>query len=151
MNASSEKFANHRSGRFGLAMTACLMLSACGTQGLLSSSAIDPSSKVADQVAALVKEGGDYPTFAGIPPVPTDQRALRAWGESAGQIEALGSDLERATAEGTWSLSGTERFAARSRSQIDMAPSLAASTAAETEAFARALRKRATPPPPPKR
>ena len=151
MNVSSKIFANHRFGRFSLAMAACIMLSGCGTQGLLSSTTIDPNSTVADQVAALVNEGGEYPTFAGIPPVPTDQRSLRAWGESASQIEALGTDLELATAEGTWSLSGTERFAAHSRSQIDMAPSLAASTAAETEAFARALRKRATPPPPPKR
>ena len=128
-----------------------MSIGGCGTADLMTSTKIDTRSKVADQVAALTQASGPYPTFDGIPAMPTDLRPVKAWGEGAKQVETALADLERATAPGTWSLSGTERFAAHARSQIDMSPELAASSVAETEAFARALRKRATPPPPPKR
>ena len=153
MNTSSEVFANHRrsAGKILLGLSLCAGLASCGTAGLMTSAKTDPRSKIADQVAALTQSTGPYPTFEGIPAMPTDIRPLRAWGEGAHQVEAMLAELERATAPGTWSLSGTERFSAQARSQIDMSPALAVSSAAESEAFARALRKRATPPPPPKR
>lgn len=112
---------------------------------------VDPSSSVAEDVARMAHESRTYPTFDAIPPAPTGsaQRPLAAWGQAADQLEIAAAKVERETAPGTWTLSGTERFVARARSQAgpDMG---AATTTPSSEAFAKELRERATPPPSPR-
>jgi hypothetical protein len=117
----------------------------------LATAPLDPNSPVAGEVAALAHQNAAYPTFAAMPAMPTDQRPLKSWGKSAEQIAAAGRDLERQTADSTWTLTGTESFAASALREAGPAPTGPESTTAETEAYARDLRKRATPPPPPKR
>ncbi|HEX5380588.1 MAG TPA: hypothetical protein VFW47_18570 [Phenylobacterium sp.] len=102
-------------------------------------------------MAALANHNKAFPTFAGIPAYPKDQRPLKAWGPAARQIERAGDQLVAATAPGTWTLTGTEAFAAETLRHAGPAFAAGESTTAETEAFARDQRKRATPPPPPKR
>ena len=106
---------------------------------------------MAPEVAAISRAARPYPTFADIPAAPTDLRPVKAWGQAARATELDRLNLETATADNTWTLSGTEAFAARAIADAGAVPASLTSTSAATEAYARELRRRATPPPPPKR
>ncbi|HVI32925.1 hypothetical protein [Phenylobacterium sp.] len=137
--------------------TAARLLAAAGASALLAGCAsnpfdaakVDPTSPVAGEVSRLVRANRDYPTFAEIPKKPTDVRPLRLFGQAADEVAAAGAALEQATAPSTWTLSNTDSFAARARS--DAGPDAGPADPRSTEAFADDLRRRATPPPPPKR
>ena len=110
---------------------------------------VDPRSPIAKDVPKLVKADAPYPTFAAVPPVPKDVRPHRQYGVAAAQVTKAAADLERATADDTWTLKqDTTAYAAQARAAAG--PDLPATSSADTEAFAAALRKRATPPPPAK-
>ncbi|MFM8941464.1 MAG: hypothetical protein ACKOEY_16040 [Phenylobacterium sp.] len=95
----------------------------------------------------LVRASGSYPEFSDIPDLPTDVRPLAEWGRAARSVMSEGLSLERNTTEATWILDNTEAFAARARVDAGPpAPTVSATPAAE--AFAREIRRRATPPPP---
>jgi hypothetical protein len=130
---------------------ACALASACAGVGL-SDTRIDPASPVAGDVAKMVKANAAFPKFSQIPPVPKDVRAPRAYGVAAAQTVKVRDDIVAATAPGSWTLQGggdTAAFAGQARAAAG--PELAPTDPAVTEAFARELRRRATPPPPPKR
>lgn len=109
---------------------------------------VNPDSPIAAEVAAAAKRKADFPSFHDIPKPPTDQRPVAAWGQAAGDTEDAGRRLERETAPGTWSLEGTETFSGKAQAEIGR--DAGAVTGADTEAFARAARERATPPPSPR-
>jgi hypothetical protein len=116
----------------------------------LAEAQVNPASPVAAEVAKAAHANPDFPSFNEIPPVPNDVRPLRLYGQEANDLKLAAAELERATAPGTWALTGdTEAFAARARTEVG--PDLPAANPADTEAYANELRKRATPPPPPKR
>jgi len=112
---------------------------------------IDKASAAAPEITALAHSSKPFPTFSQIPAAPSDVRADRAWGKAAADLEAQSAELSRATAPGTWSLNGTSGFA--QKAQADAGPGVTGpeSTTADTEAFAKQARARATPPPPPKK
>lgn len=151
MNAPLRLFVRPQARRSVVAVVGAvgLAVSVAGCANPFATAKVDPNSPVAADVAALAAQKRPFPTFADIPPVPTDQRPVAAWGKEVAQLKTAGAQLEQATADNTWTLQGTERFAARARSeagpQIDTN-----STTQSTEAFARQLRERATPPPPPR-
>jgi hypothetical protein len=124
-----------------------------GCAGLrLSDTRIDPASPVAGDVAKLARANPDYPEFSEIPPIPTDVRPVRLYGAAAADLLELRDRILRATAPDTWTLKGgeaTDAFADRARAAAG--PEFTPGDPSATEAFARALRKRATPPPPPRR
>lgn len=128
-----------------------LGLTACAPGNILATAPVDPRSPIAGDVAALAHQNKAFPTFASIPAEPKDVRPAKAWGQSAQQIEASGRKLERETADNTWTLTGTEAFAGAALKQAGPAIDGPESTTAATEAYVREMRKRATPPPPPKR
>lgn len=141
---------------FSIRSAACLIAgaSACG---LLAGCAgnpfqdakVDPRSPVAGEVARVARANRAWPTFAAIPPVPKDVRPAGQYGRQAQAAEQARAELEQNTAPETWSLKGTEDFAAEARREAgNEAPP---STGDEAAAFANAQRKRATPPPPPPR
>jgi len=143
MNAAkSAKGARILGGLLGVAL-----LSGC-VGDPIASAKIDPNSPVAGDVAKLTSGDKDYPSFTEIPPAPTDVRPVRMYGERAAALEAARDQLDQATAPNTWTLGATSAFAARARS--DAGPDYSAPSATDTEAFATAVRKRATPPPPAK-
>ena len=111
---------------------------------------IDPASPVAEDVSRMVKASRQDPTFASIPPVPKEERKLADWGKAADQLEIAGAKLDRETAPNTWTLTGTEGFAARARSQAGPDLDTSTSTTTASVAFAKELRERATPPPSPR-
>ncbi|HRD47158.1 MAG TPA: hypothetical protein PLF78_11805, partial [Caulobacter sp.] len=97
-------------------------------------------------------EPGAWPIFADIPEIPADVRAAAAWRQAVADQETEGLDTRRAVAAETWSLTATEAFAEQQRAEANALDLHAPTDAeiAESEAYARALRKRATPPPPPR-
>ncbi|MBP7817728.1 MAG: hypothetical protein KA085_16530 [Phenylobacterium sp.] len=126
------------------------MVSGCAVSNPFATAAVDPGSPVAAEVSAKARASNVYPTFASIPPVPSDVRALPAFGRAANELEAAGAELIAETAPGTWTLTGTEAFAGRARDIAGPGITGPESTTAATEAFAKAQRARATPPPPPR-
>lgn len=113
---------------------------------------IDPRSPAAAEVSAAIRNPGPWPAFADIPQIPEDVRDSAAWRAAIEGQEAEGLQTRRDSAENTWSLTATEAFEAEARQQAN-AEGLHAPTdaeMAESEAYARALRKRATPPPSPR-
>jgi len=127
------------------------MTAACAGIGL-SDTKIDPSSPVAPDVGKIVKANAAFPKFSQIPPVPKDVRPPKAYGVAAAETVKVRDQIVAATAPNTWTLQGgeaTTAFAGQARTAAG--PELAPTDPAVTEAFARELRRRATPPPPPKR
>ena len=123
----------------------CALVSACIA---FQDAQVDPRSPVAKEVATTVKPDAPYPTFAGVPGRPKDVRPVRQFGVAAAQVDRASAQLAQATADDKWTLSNTETFAAHA--QTEAGPATSPSATAETEAFAAAQRKRATPPPPAK-
>lgn len=113
---------------------------------------VDPNSPAAAAIQAQAAERGAWPTFEGIPEVPTDLRGDEAWRMTVGEVEGDRLALLNATAPSTWSLTDTAGFAARMRDLIDFDPGdvPSAGQAAATEAWAAQMRARATPPPRPR-
>lgn len=107
---------------------------------------IDPDSPVAADVAKMTRQDANFPTFAGIPSKPKDVRPVAQYGRDARSVLAAGDAVVAATAPSTWTLQGTEAFAARSRQ--DAGPQIEPPKPGDADAFARELRERATPPPP---
>lgn len=144
-----------RASRLALLAGAALSLTACAAVAELEPGKgvpVDPASPAAAAVAKAAAEPGEWPTFAGIPQIPADVRSSAAWRDAVAEQEADGLYTERTGAPETWSLTATEAFAARTRAEADALNVQAPTDAevAESEAYARALRKRATPPPPPR-
>lgn len=151
MNALLRLFARPQARRSAGAVVGCVSLAVllAGCANPFATAQVDPNSPVAAEVEQMASVRRPFPTFADIPPVPTDQRPVAEWGRQVAQLKTAGAQLERATADNTWTLQGTAAFAARARTQAG--PTIdTTSTTPATEAFARQLRERATPPPPPR-
>jgi hypothetical protein len=152
MNALDRKFMNAaksaKAARFlGVAVSAALLHGCAGFP--VASAKVDPSSPIAPEVSKLASADRDYPSFSEIPAKPTDVRPPAIYGQRAREVQTAGAQLDAATTPNTWTLGNTGRFQARA--QADAGPALGPPSAADTEAFANAARKRATPPPPAKR
>lgn len=153
MNGDARTF--WRTLRLALLAGAASGLTACADLPKLepgASAAIDPKSPAAAQVGEALKHPGPWPTFAGIPDVPDDVRTSAAWRAAIEDQQAEGLYTARNAAEDTWSLTATEAFEAQARAEanpLGLKPPTDAEMA-ESEAYARALRKRATPPPSPR-
>jgi hypothetical protein len=133
-------------GLFGAPLALALLLVGCAS----GPAAGPPPSAATTATRALASGAKSYPRFSDIPVLPVDERPLAAWGRAAGEVLAEGAALERDGAEDTWTLRQTEVFAAQtSQASGPAAPSVSATASAD--AFARDMRKRATPPPPPLR
>lgn len=144
-----------RTGRLALLAGVAMTLTACAAIAEFEPGAeapIDPASPAAAAVAAAAKTPGPWPTFADIPEVPADVRDPAGWRAAVADQDAAGVQTQREAAEDTWSLTATEAFAARTQAEIDSVKVHAPTAAeiAESEAYARALRARATPPPSPR-
>lgn len=144
-----------RAGRLAFLTGAAMSLAACVSVDVFepgANAAIDPSSPAAAAVAAAVADPGARPTFASIPEMPTDVRPASAWRQAVEDQEADRLFTQRNGAEDSWSLAGTEAFAADLRARVAEIDVHAPTDAemAESDAYARALRARATPPPLPR-
>ena len=128
-------------------MALALLVGGCATSQVAV--APEPAAAVAE-VSAIAGAARSYPRFSDIPTLPEDRRPLAVWGQAASEVLGSGSNLVRDTADETWTLRGTESFATGARQDSGPPAPLVSATAA-AESFAREVRKRATPPPPPVR
>jgi hypothetical protein len=110
---------------------------------------IDASSPVARDVKQADLHPGPFPRFADIPKLPRDVRPAGAWNRAVQATEADKAMLDRASAEIAAQPVDTEAFAAEARRATDVPPAdvPSAKTAAETAAYAKALRDKVKPPP----
>ncbi|WP_172448511.1 hypothetical protein [Caulobacter mirabilis] len=109
---------------------------------------VDATSPAAKAVVEAVQNPGPWPTFADIPEIPADVRESAAWRADIAAQQAEGASTVAAAGPDSWSLNATDAFARRAKDEA-AAIAVHAPTAAEiaeSEAYARALRKRATPP-----
>jgi len=152
MPVRSSPFVNvrqsHRAARLVASVAACALLSAC-VANPFEDAKVDPRSPIAAEVAKSVRADAAFPTFRGIPAFPKDVRPHRQYGQQAAVIEREGQVLVAATADSTWTLTQSETFAGAVRDAAG--PVLPPAQPADTTAFAKDLKARATPPPPPKR
>jgi hypothetical protein len=126
---------------------ACSLLAGCVHP--FRDAKVDPRSPVAAEVVTTIRPGAPFPTFVNFPKVPTDVRPHKQYGQAAGKVEMDAQTLIAATADNTWTLSGTEDFVVQAR--LDAGPDLPPPAPGDTEAFAKDQKARATPPPPVKR
>ena len=136
-----------RIGRSRAPLALALMVAGCATAPVAQSPATAVAAKEVEAVAGVARA---YPRFSDIPALPEDARPLAAWGQAAQDVMVAGSVLEQATRDETWTLRATESFAARTLVESGPQAPLVSATAG-ADAFAREVRKRATPPPPPVR
>lgn len=138
-----------------LAAGASLLLCACASlptvDETLAVPPIDQKSPAAAAVANVLNAPGEYPTFASIPDAPTDLRTAEDYrADVQGQNETAAA-LAAAVAPSTWTLSETDAFAAQAMADAKVGTVTAPTDAevADSEAYARALRAKASPPPRP--
>lgn len=133
--------------RFGLIVGLAAGASACASP--FKTAPVDPSSPVAAAVAAAAKTKGARLKLSEIPAIPSDIPSADQIRGAVAQQQAAGDALTRATAPSTWELKETEAYAAKARRDVTP-PAFEAPTdtdRANTEAFARAARGRASAPP----
>lgn len=134
---------------------AALVLCACAQapRGLPGGQTIvDPTSPAAGRINEILAQPGEYPTFADIPARPEDLPSDEQFQAMVQEQESQGADLARQTAPETWYLDASDAFAARAAADAAAGGVQAPTDAeiAESEAFARAMRARANPPPRPR-
>jgi len=114
--------------------SALLLLSAAGLSGCAGASS------------------AGFPTFGSIPQAPGDVRSVEGWNIAVNGTEAERAQLLAETAPSTFSLTDTQGFIAAERATLayDPADVPSAGQAAESAAWARRMRERATPPPRPR-
>jgi len=119
--------------------------------GALAAHAATPSPTQSPATTAAIAEArksAHWPTFASVPPAPTDVRPAKAWKSAVMTTRGEGAELALAAAAEPWTLHDSEGWANEERDAATPPPQItAASSAADTEAYAAALRARATPPP----
>ncbi len=133
--------------RFGLIVGLAAGASACASP--FKTAPVDPSSPVAAAVATAAKTKSARLKLSEIPAIPSDIPSADQIRGAVAQQQAAGDALARATAPSTWELKETESYAAKARRDVTP-PAFEAPTdtdRANTEAFARAARGRASAPP----
>lgn len=132
-----------------LALAAGSLVAACAQipDPPLVSREVDPTSPAAQRVLRAAEEArtGPYPTFADLPPYPTDVRPLTAWNAAATDVLGARDAIESYKAANPPELTDTEAFARSQREAIGFDPRTLppAPTPAESAAYAREQRERA--------
>jgi hypothetical protein len=126
-------------------VTACVQVSPFATQP------VDSGSPIAADVSAASVANTPFPTFANIPTAPQDVRSPEAWRKAVASALKDKRVLETQAEANPATLFNPEAFARAARARAATRPGYVPTinSRAETEAFAKDLRERATPPPPP--
>lgn len=136
--------------RFALASSLALGASACATVEApkVDDLSIAKSASGREAIAAA-RRPGPYPSFNDIPRVPTDVRPASAWSQASNETQTARAVLAGQVAALPAPPSDTEAFSAAMQARLAVpAASASPGSAAQAAAYARALRARATPPPP---
>jgi hypothetical protein len=131
-----------------LAILGAGLAAPAGAQPVLTPPRAGPPNPATEQAIAAARQSAAYPTFASIPPLPTDVRPLASWKSAVMTVRDDGAALTEMAAAEPWTLSDTDGWAGRERAEAAPPPPVTtASSQADSEAYAAALRARAIPPP----
>lgn len=144
-------------GRFAAvctAIAAAAALAGCASNPSRASSgtAVDKTSPAAPAIAELPKTLGPFPRWSQFPRGPQPAPPPSEIASSVANLQAAQASLLASASQLQWTLSGTATFAQSARAQInpEYAAPAPADESAQVEAYAKALREKATPPPAPK-
>ncbi|MBI1408011.1 MAG: hypothetical protein GC145_17990 [Caulobacter sp.] len=141
--------------RVAVAALGAASLAACAAHGVRSpfvQAPINKTSPAAEQIEAVLAHPGGFPTFASIPPLPADAPDPAVVKARVEDQQAEGQYTQRMAGPDTWTLNNSEAFARQARADAaagGIHPPTDAEIA-ESEAFAKAMRARAKPPPRPR-
>ncbi|MBS0409236.1 MAG: hypothetical protein JSR86_04925 [Proteobacteria bacterium] len=107
-------------------------------------------SGLAPDIVAAAQHPKGFPSFCSIPAIPTDVRDAGAWKTAVVDTRVAGARLQRQTDPSTWTLDGTDAFAADARREAAAPPPMTPASEGDAEAFTQQLKARATPPPRPR-
>jgi hypothetical protein len=147
----ASRAAPHAATLIGLSVA--LVLGGCVSVSKIdpfASGAVDPTSAVAEQVRQAPNTPGGYPRFKDVPPAPTDLRTPGDWRAAVTDTWRIKLATETTAQRIPFSLSDSEDWAKTRRAMIpaDQTAPAPSDSAAQSDAYAQALRERATPPPP---
>ncbi len=100
------------------------------------------------EMLAQARQARVYPDFCSIPPTPTDVRAAAGFKTAVVDTRLAGARLIKRTGPESFSLEGTDAFAAAAKRDAAPPPPMATPADAPTDAFISQLKARASPPPP---
>ena len=105
------------------------------------------SSVATGAISAAEQHPGVMPSFAAIPPAPTDLRPFTAWRAAIADTKAVGARTQAEALAGPWLLNDTEAWAEQGRAAAAPPAPMTTPEQANTAAFVRDMIRRATPPP----
>lgn len=134
-----------------IATVAAVALAGCASEpDVAARSKIPPDSKIAAAIAAARARPLPAPKFTDIPKAPTTLKPPGAWAEADAELNRSGQELNAAAQQlsppsdpNAWAQGAT------ASSGLDAIQPPGPDNSARLEAQARAMRERATPPPPP--
>lgn len=106
-----------------------------------------PSTSPALSAIAEGEKPAVRPTFADIPPAPTDVRPFVAWSGAIADTKRVGAQTAAEANAGPWLLSDSEAWADRARAEATAPAPMTTPSQGDTDAFVREMLRRATPPP----
>ena len=137
--------------RSAVVLIAAATLSACASESELTKrSQIAPDSPVAQAIAEVQAHPLPRPRFADFPKTPMDMRPPVVWEQNRHNLALASAEMDQLSAA-PLEMPDPAAFArqARANSGFDQIAVPGPEATAELEAYARELRERATPPPPP--
>ncbi len=109
--------------------------------------AVNPSSPVAEEVEAASRTPAPIPSFASIPPKPTDVRPAGAYKTAVTEVVSERRTFNQWIAANPPVIENTEAYAAAQRAKLASQAPVAPARQAEADAFAQKLRDSAKTPP----
>jgi hypothetical protein len=137
----------------GRVIAACAALAAAsGLAGCVSASKgaqVDQSSPAAGEIARLPQTLGPYPEWSNFPKGPQPSPPPSEIASRVAGLQTAQASLLSSASRLRWTLFGTAEFAQNARALInpELATPAPADEAAQLEAYVKAMREKATPPP----
>jgi hypothetical protein len=128
-------------------LAAAAALDGCVTAG--KGAQVDQSSPAAAEIAKLPQTLGPFPSWSSFPRGPQPTPPPSEIASRVAGLQAAQADLLSSASRLRWTLTGTTTFAADARALVNPALATPAPSdeAAEVEAYVKAMREKAAPPP----
>lgn len=131
--------------RVGFVALAAALLGA----GLASAAPVPPKGPaiLAPDIVAASKQPRAIPSLSAFPEPSKDMKTAAQWRALVVETRQAGAYLTRRASQEPWTLNDTDAWARAARVEATPPPSAESPGEGDTEAFVKAMRARATPPP----